>query len=257
MQEDTNYTLPAVTTNPTNPLDMVPADFQSAMLIRLQNRELLVNEIKSRLKEGIDFLTLPVWKKDKRTSKFAETQSKPFLSKAGAEKITGMLGLIATFPGIEKYQDLSFSGQEFDTLIIICRLITPTGIIVGEGIGARVKQQDWVKANEKTNTPEYRDLNKACKMAMKAAHIDATLRAAGMSEVFTQDEESVQQTPSFQPNKLSDWQLNMLKAEIAKMSQTTKDTYEDWLKQNNKQGIEDLNQADFEVIHPWMQKENG
>jgi hypothetical protein len=36
------------------------------------------------------------------------------------------------------------------------------------------------------------DINKALKMAIKSAHIDATLRMAGLSEVFTQDIEDMQ-----------------------------------------------------------------
>jgi hypothetical protein len=46
---------------------------------------------------------------------------------------------------------------------------------VAEGVGARSLAQD------------YGDVNKALKMAEKSAHIDATLRLAGLSEVFTQD----------------------------------------------------------------------
>src|SRR5690606_16916369 len=55
---------------------------------------------------------------------------------------------------------------------------------VAEGIGARSVQQD------------SGDLNKALKMAGKSAHIDATLRMAGLSEVFTQDLEDMQLGPT-------------------------------------------------------------
>src|SRR5690606_15572985 len=58
---------------------------------------------------------------------------------------------------------------------------------VAEGIGARSVQQD------------NGDLNKALKMAGKSAHIDATLRMAGLSEVFTQDLEDMQLGPSSKP----------------------------------------------------------
>jgi hypothetical protein len=53
------------------------------------------------------------------------------------------------------------------------------GTVVADGIGARSAEQD------------YGDLNKALKMACKSAHIDATLRMAGLSEIFTQDLEDM------------------------------------------------------------------
>jgi hypothetical protein len=68
------------------------------------------------------------------------------------------------------------------------------GQVVAEGVGARNLNQD------------YGDFNKALKMAEKSAHIDATLRLAGLSEVFTQDledrpiiEEEVAAPPPVKP----------------------------------------------------------
>jgi hypothetical protein len=54
-------------------------------------------------------------------------------------------------------------------------MVDSSGKIVADGIGARSLEQD------------YGDINKALKMCSKSAHIDATLRMAGLSEVFTQD----------------------------------------------------------------------
>jgi len=52
--------------------------------------------------------------------------------------------------------------------------------MAAEGTGARtVDKQD------------YGDINKSLKMAEKSAHIDATLRVAGLSELFTQDIEDM------------------------------------------------------------------
>ena len=51
--------------------------------------------------------------------------------------------------------------------------------IAAEGTGARRIAQD------------NGDINKSLKMAEKSAHIDATLRVAGLSELFTQDLEDM------------------------------------------------------------------
>jgi hypothetical protein len=64
-------------------------------------------------------------------------------------------------------------------VIIRCEIRDAAGHVVADGVGARPLKQD------------YGDINKALKMAEKSAHIDATLRMAGLSEVFTQDLEDM------------------------------------------------------------------
>ena len=59
------------------------------------------------------------------------------------------------------------------------RLHTSSGFIAAEGTGARRVEQD------------KGDINKSLKMALKSAHIDATLRVASLSELFTQDIEDL------------------------------------------------------------------
>ena len=60
------------------------------------------------------------------------------------------------------------------------QLHTGNGFVAAEGTGARtVDKQD------------RGDINKSLKMAEKSAHIDATLRVAGLSELFTQDIEDM------------------------------------------------------------------
>ncbi|MHB1114852.1 MAG: hypothetical protein ACYC03_16820, partial [Acidovorax defluvii] len=61
------------------------------------------------------------------------------------------------------------------TIMLRCELRDAHGHVVAQGVGARQINQD------------YGDLNKTFKMVAKSAHIDATLRLAGLSEVFTQD----------------------------------------------------------------------
>src|SRR5262249_55705626 len=67
---------------------------------------------------------------------------------------------------------------EIKQVILRCELMKD-GCVVAEGIGARSMRQD------------DGDLNKCLKMASKSAHIDATLRMGGLSEVFTQDIEDL------------------------------------------------------------------
>lgn len=152
-----------------NPMDMTPTEFRGGLQRRQENRTALMSWIRESLVDGVDFGRI-------------ETKrglSKPSLRKPGAEKICGMLGVTATFPTLKDYESAALEGRELRQIIIRCHLIAPTGEIVADGVGARSLEQD------------YGDLNKCLKMAIKSAHIDATLRMAGLSEVFTQDIEDM------------------------------------------------------------------
>ena len=101
--------------------------------------------------------------------------SKPSLFKPGSEKISGMLGVIVHYPALERYEQAALEGVQLTHIIVRCELKDGQGTVVAVGVGARSVAQDGG------------DLNKCLKMAEKSAHIDATLRMAGLSEVFTQD----------------------------------------------------------------------
>jgi hypothetical protein len=101
------------------------------------------------------------------------------LWKPGAEKICGMMGIIPRFPNLDEYEKAVLRGEDIKVVIIKCELHTPSGFIAAEGTGARRVDQD------------NGDINKSLKMAEKSAHIDATLRVAGLSEIFTQDLEDM------------------------------------------------------------------
>ena len=105
--------------------------------------------------------------------------TKPSLRKPGAEKICGMLGVIPTFPTLKDYEQLALQGIPIDQIILRCHLLSASGEVLADGVGARSMKQD------------SGDLNKCLKMACKSAHIDATLRMAGLSEIFTQDIEDM------------------------------------------------------------------
>lgn len=159
----------------SNPMDASPASFKAGLDRRKENRNTLMDWIRSSLVEGRDFGSIII----------RGQKSKASLLKPGAEKITGMLGLIPRFPNLNQYEHAALEGKQIDVVILKCELQNQDGEVIGEGVGARsVEKQD------------QGDLNKALKMASKSAMIDATLRCAGISEVFTQDIEEMKQTLS-------------------------------------------------------------
>jgi len=159
--------MPVVQT--ASPLDL-PADVFSAGLERRgTNRKALMAWVKGSLVDGVDIGSIMIGGK----------KSRPSLWKPGAEKICGMLGLTATFPTLPDYEKRVLEGGKIVDIILRCHLIDSNGRIVADGVGARSVAAD------------NNDLNKALKMAEKSAMIDATLRCAGLSEIFTQDIEDM------------------------------------------------------------------
>jgi len=153
----------------TNPLDMEPEQFKAGLDRRKQNREALMDWVKSSLVVDVDFGSIMI----------GGRKSRPSLLKPGAEKICGMLGMTPTFPNLPEYEAVVLGGGEINQIILRCELVSGNGQTVAEGVGARSVKQD------------SGDLNKALKMCLKSAQIDATLRCAGLSEVFTQDIEDM------------------------------------------------------------------
>jgi len=152
-----------------SPLDLPAEQFRAGLDRRKENRGALMEWVRAALIEGIDFGCI----KTKRGP------SKPSLWKPGAEKICGMLGVTVHFPTLKDYEQAALQCTEVNNIIIRCEIMDAGGRVVADGIGARSLKQD------------YGDINKALKMAEKSAHIDATLRMAGLSEVFTQDLEDM------------------------------------------------------------------
>lgn len=152
-----------------SPLDLPAEVFQAGLNRRGDNRLALMAWVRSALVEGVDFGSIPT----------KRGPSKPSLWKPGAEKICGMLGVTVHFPTLHDYEQAALQGVELKQIIMRCELHDASGRTVADGVGARSLKQD------------YGDINKALKMAEKSAHIDATLRMAGLSEVFTQDLEDM------------------------------------------------------------------
>lgn len=154
-----------------SPMDVAPQEFRSALARRGENRKSLIEWIRSALVDGIDFGAI-----QRRNG----SMTKPSLRKPGAEKICGMLGVTAVFPTLKDYEAAALDGREIHNIILRCHILASDGqTVVADGVGARNLESD------------NGDLNKALKMALKSAHIDATLRMAGLSEIFTQDLEDM------------------------------------------------------------------
>jgi hypothetical protein len=188
VQHESAAHLPALM--PSAPLDWPVDRFTQALDRREVNRKALLKWIQSNLQAGIDYGQIHVVGKDKcrlvadgRAHECLDPRhwSKPSLWKPGAEKICGMLGLIPRFPNLTQYEKAALSGEDIKTIILKCELHTGNGFVAAEGTGARRVDQD------------RGDINKSLKMAVKSAHIDATLRVAGLSELFTQDIEDMLQ----------------------------------------------------------------
>jgi hypothetical protein len=175
---------------PSSPLDWPVERFTQALDRREVNRRALLKWVQSNLQAGIDYGQIHVVGKDKcrltgdgRANECLDPRhwSKPSLWKPGAEKICGMLGLIPRFPNLAEYERAALGAVDVKVIILKCELHTGSGFVAAEGTGARRVDQD------------RGDINKSLKMAEKSAHIDATLRVAGLSELFSQDLEDMLQ----------------------------------------------------------------
>ena len=167
-----------------SPLDLPAEQFKAGLDRRKQNRQLLMDWLRTALVDGSDFGRIHVVGKSNcrfasmgRMKECTEAAhwSKPVLFKSGAEKITGMLGMTVHYPSLPAYEAAVLASIDIKTVLLRCELRDAQGRAVAEGVGARNLSQD------------YGDINKTLKMAEKSAHIDATLRLAGLSEMFTQD----------------------------------------------------------------------
>jgi hypothetical protein len=161
------------------PYDMELEQFGASLIRRQANRCKLLVWIRENLIEGTDFGKIHVIGKNKcglgKACKTDWHYSRPVLFKGGAESICSMLGVTPRFPNLHEYERAALQGIELKCIVLHCELQNSTGWVLADGVGARSLQQD------------QGDLNKSLKMAEKAAHIDATLRLAGLSALFTQD----------------------------------------------------------------------
>jgi hypothetical protein len=218
-----------------NPLDLPADTFREGLDRRKQNRAALMSWIRDALIEGLDFGRIHIAGKSQckigRACKNPAHFSKPSLFKPGAEKICGMLGVTVRYPTLPDYEKAALTGTNLSQIIIRCEIVDAYDRVVGDGVGARIVSQD------------YGDINKALKMAEKSAHIDATLRMAGLSEVFTQDIEDMLQnrevevTPDF--SRINQDQYQALEDKIKTLGLDRK-RVEMWMFNASKQRFSDF-----------------
>jgi hypothetical protein len=158
------------------PLALVPvtaapltatADLAASLDGWTAQRAIITQFIQRHFRDGVDFYALKIGGKE----------TKPSLSKAGAEKFLGLFHLHATFHKDDETWEML--GRPAGVICYHCALHTASGEVVGEGRGCREVKKD------------NGDANKAIKMAEKSGLIDAVLRTGALSEVFTQDVEDL------------------------------------------------------------------
>jgi hypothetical protein len=143
-------------------------------------RALLARYIRMTFKPGVHYGVIPV---------DAQTTSKPTLLKAGAEMVCLLFGWRARFTADAPILQMYGPGVT-GTFALVCELIDRHGQVVGQGRGvAELRETSMTSANM------------AVKMAEKRAYVDAVLRAAGLSQYFTQDLEDMLLLP---PSKSED-----------------------------------------------------
>ena len=121
---------------------------------------------------------------------------RPSLWQPGAQVLDTLHGYAPTFTLMDKIEDWE---KGFFNLRYLCRIIRRRdGKIVGEGVGScnskEKKYRTAVYHGEDEGKPvDPRDnVNTYDKMAVKRAHIAGTLNATGLSDIFTQDVEDMQ-----------------------------------------------------------------
>ncbi|OQA36520.1 MAG: hypothetical protein BWY53_00512 [Parcubacteria group bacterium ADurb.Bin326] len=127
----------------------------------LAKRSYFISQVLPKLQENQDYY---------------EIKGRKSLAKGGAEKLASIYNLTATFQRDDETMN-SFSSVK-DMIAYVCTLYRGNQII-GQGRGAAILSKN------------QGDINKTLKMAQKSAYIDAVIRSTGLSDIFTQDLETV------------------------------------------------------------------
>lgn len=201
-----------VTTRALTPVAPQVDDLEAALQVWTTQRAVVQRFLKQELKPNVDYYTLRIGGKD----------SKPSLSKAGAEKVLGWLKIQASFaPDTGTWEML---GRPTDLISFVCTLRTRSGEIVGEGRGAR------------SLTKDGGDVNKAIKMAEKSAMVSAVLRTGCLSDVFTQDLEDQREREEAAPTPARTTSQDLrqriwVKVQVLAPEVRTREAVEAWVSQ--------------------------
>ena len=148
-----------------NKLPVLEETFKKNVDSMIENREYFREKLEGIMKEKEDYFVI---------------LGKKSLAKGGAEKLAAGFKLTARFEIDKETQEIfkSISGL----IAYRCKLYNSNGEFKGEGGGA-----DTLVRNQN-------DPNKTIKMAHKRAYVDAVIRTTGLSDIFTQDLEDMQQS---------------------------------------------------------------
>ena len=144
----------------TKPLGDV-AQFKVSIDSLLEKRRYFVSQVLPQLVEGQDFYVI---------------KNKKSLAKGGSEKISSIYGYTASF---EQDKDVMKSLDSVRGIVCFICNLSKGNQIVGQGRGAS------------TLAKNDNDPNKTIKMSQKSAYIDAVIRTSGLSDIFTQDLETM------------------------------------------------------------------
>lgn len=171
---------------PANPFDVDPGAFKRQIAARGENYQALVGWLVGNMVVGEDLVQTHFVKREdcdlggpaprgNCTPSVAPWHwSDPDISKKGAEKICGLLGLGTRFLGMSDFRRAALKGIEIRDVVIDCELYAANGAVLSQGTGACSLGE--VKGN----------LNNALKKAAKRAHVDAVKRCAGLSGLATE-----------------------------------------------------------------------
>lgn len=137
------------------------SEFKTSVDDLLQKRDYFIQKILPKLAEEKDFHVI---------------KGRKSLSKAGAEKLAAIYQLTALF---EKDKETIESLPSVEGLVAFVCTLSHHGEVAGQGRGAAVLKSHG------------NDVNKTIKMAQKSAFIDACIRTAALSDIFTSDLEDM------------------------------------------------------------------
>jgi hypothetical protein len=154
--------------------DLTPERMEELVENTAAVRALLDRYIRTMFKPGVHYGIIPV---------AGQENSKPTLLKPGAELIALLFRWRARFTADLPILQMYGPGTT-GTFALVCELIDRQGQVVGQGRGvAELRETNMTSANM------------AVKLAEKRAYVDAVLRAAGLSQYFTQDLEDMLLAP--------------------------------------------------------------
>ena len=139
--------------------------------------ESLKQFIRSQLREGIDYGYIV----NPKTGK--PINQKPFLFKAGAEKLARLFNLTVEFE-LNRTEDWD---RGLFVYHVVARAIDKSGKVVGVGYGIASSKEKKYRNHDPYELP-----NTLIKIAKKRAFVDAILTATASSSFFLQDEDIVE-----------------------------------------------------------------